>query len=144
MRLFKTEDFTNPEEVKRFFDSLYPPFYEGDAFLIRVGNLIVAMNSRENEDINQSFKLSVKTGNIKSIRGELAPHSYIVGREKDGRFLLLLNGREERQTKISFACSRKPSFEISPAQALLNSEWREGELTLTLSHKFGSAQIEIK
>jgi uncharacterized protein (DUF736 family) len=144
IRLFKTGDFSTPEEIKSFFDSIYPPFYEGDAFLVRVGNLIVAMNSRENEDVNESFNLPINIGNIKSFGGEIAPHSYIVGKEKDGGLLLLINGRLERETRIRLACSQKPLLKISPSEALVNSEWKEGELILTISHKLGSVQMEIK
>jgi hypothetical protein len=144
LKLFKINEFSSPEEVKSFFDSLYPAFYEGDAFLVKVGNLLVVMNSRENENIDQSFKLPINAGNIKSFEGKLPPHSYVVGKVRDGGILLLLNGRAERETKIKFASLQKLSFEISPSQALVNSEWKDGELTLTISHKFGSVQVEIK
>lgn len=143
-QLFKTDKFSNPSEVKKYVDVLYKPFYEGDAFVVKVGNLIVAMNSRENEDVMQSFKWPIEAGKIKLFEGELGPHSYMVGKVEGGKLLLLTNGREEKQVKLRFTCCQFPILAVSPSEALVDSQWEDGRLILIISYQHGTVEIEIR
>jgi len=142
-KVFRLSDFKSPKEVRRFFDALYPPFYEGDAFVVKVGNLVVAMNSRENEDVRQKFRLPLKAGIVKYLEAELGPHSYLVARVGEEGLLIHVNGRIERVTTLRVGCEVEPMMEASPRGAVVDRRWDGEALTLVLSHKLGALDLRI-
>mgnify|MGYP000353685571 CR=1 FL=1 len=143
VRVAKPSDFGSPEEARDFFDRFYPKFYEGDAFVARVGSLIVAMHSRENEDVRQRFSLPIEAGVVKALSGELDVHGFVVGKVEGRRLLLQVNGRRERRTTLRLECEREPSVEVSPEEGLLERRYEGGVLTLVISHKLGAVEVKV-
>jgi len=144
LKVVKASDFKSSAEAKEFFDGLYPAFYEGDATVFRVGSLIVAMHSRENEDVVQKFSLPLRTGIVKALGGELGPQSYVVGKVEEEKLSLHVNGREERVTVLTLVCEGEPQVKVSPEAALEEKHRENGAVVLTVSHRFGAVEIEVR
>jgi len=142
---FKTSEFVKPEEVREFFNRLYPPFYEGEAFVVKVGKLIVVMNSHENEDVTERFEVPVESEIVKSLTGEIAPHGYILAKNEGKSLWLHINGRLERRTSLSIKATRRLKVKSFPAESL-TFQWNEETKTLSLllSHERGAVEIVLE
>jgi hypothetical protein len=147
-------------EVKSLFDAAYPTKqYEGDALVFRIGHTLTIQNSRENEDVTESFSLplnlSFKTSGpekyvwLKTFAGKVPPHAYQIGKIEDqGRRLWLQANTEYpgRESEMSFFCQERPDLEVTPTAALKKSDWDDQRkcLTIILSHQAGAAEVMIK
>ena len=129
-----------PEAVHAAFDPLYPPVAEGDAFARWVGDTLVAMNNRENEDVTERFEIPVGLPGIKSLAGELGPHSFVVGHRGEGAVWLQVNGRADRVTRLQVRAERRPTVATT---AVLASEWDEGAKTLKLTIRHADGAVEL-
>lgn len=137
----------NVAKVKQLFDAAYPPSGSGDAFACRVGDTLVVMNSRENEDVTESFSIPLADGCVATLSGKLAPHAYLVGKFTPRGLWLQTNGEyADRATELMLTCSRKPQWQIVPASAATQVRWDESSksLALRLSHEPGAVEVEVK
>lgn len=139
----------NVADVKRIFDATYPAWYEGDALVMRAGDTVTVQNSRENEDVPESFSVPLCAQGIKNIAGKIQPHSYMMMKLEDqGQKLWLQANTEypERDSVLSIACDRKPEWTILPAAASKAAIWDEANKTLNLrlGHQQGAVEVGLK
>ncbi|MBI4625470.1 MAG: hypothetical protein HY736_19895 [Verrucomicrobia bacterium] len=135
--------------VKEIFDAAYAPWYEGDAFVSRAGDAITVLNSRENEDVTESYSVPLGGGTLQSLAGKVGPHAYLVAKiEDNGRRLWLQANTEyaERDTELVITCVHRPEWKILPAAAAKQATWDEAtrRLTLRLGHAQGAAEVTLK
>jgi hypothetical protein len=134
-------------EVRQIFDAAYPPTSSGNAFACRVADTLVVLNSRENEDVTESFSLPLGAGALKTLNGKVSPHSYLVGKlTADGLWLQTNGEYAGRDTVFGITSTRKPDCQIVPASAATESRWDEvtGTLNLRLSHQEGAVEVRLK
>ena len=144
--LSQLQDQTKVQEI---FNAAYPAWYEGDAFVCRVGDTLTVMNSRENEDVTENYSVPLVAGPVTKLAGKIAPHSYLVGKvENKGAQLWLQANTEypERDTALEIQCARKPIVQIEPAAAAKQSDWDEAAkiLKLRLVHLQGAVEVLLK
>jgi hypothetical protein len=137
------------KKVTELFNAAYPAWYEGDAFVCRVGDTLTVLNSRENEDVTESYAVPLSAGPVTKLAGKIAPHSYLVGKvENKGAQLWLQANTEypERDTALEIQCARKPVVLIEPATAVKQSDWDEAAKTqkLRLAHQLGAVEVLLK
>jgi hypothetical protein len=162
-------DLQTPEQVHAVFDPLYPETTKGDALVLQVGRSLVIMNCNENLDVDQSYEIPFPgDGLVKSMKGEICLHKYIMGKHEDeGRRLwiqanvsiaspekstFLSDGRvmegtyETRDTRITFKCSQEPRVYWEPEDADVRTAWNQGsgQLHVTLPHDSGAVSITLE
>ena len=134
---------------KALFDAAYPAWYQGDALVCRVGDTLTVLNSRENDDVTESYAVPLGGEAFKTLSGKVGPHAYLVGKlEERGRRLWLQANTEypDRDTELSIVCIRKPEWRIEPAAAAKAAAWDEASKTLKLRlvHRQGAAEITVE
>lgn len=132
-------------KVRQVFDAAYAPSSSGEAFVCRVADTIVVMNSRENEDVTESFTMPLDGST--TLAGKLGTHAYLVGKLTASSLWLQINGEyPNRETELTLTFSRKPQWRIEPASAIKDERWDEAMkiLKLRLSHQQGAVEIEAK
>ncbi|MBI2300738.1 MAG: hypothetical protein HYU66_17655 [Armatimonadetes bacterium] len=65
------------------------------------GNTVVALSSRENEDVAQSFEVPIGLPGLTALGGTLGPHAFVVGQRDRGRLWLQVNGGAERAAELA-------------------------------------------
>ncbi len=141
-------ELQEPDAVATRFRQAYPQWYQGDALVTRVGDVLTVMNSHENTDVTETYDVPLQRGNFIAIQGRMAPHAYLMGRFEDGnrRFWCQINGEyAEREVEIAFLCKARPQVKITPTSAATIQQWdaATGRLTLKLSHAQGAAEVEL-
>lgn len=149
LRNVPLSELQDTAKVTETFNAAYPARHEGDALVCVIGDTITVQNTRENEDVTESYSVPLKRDWLVSLSGRVAPHSYLVGKiEDEGRRLWLQANTEypERDTGLAIRCSRKPEWQIEPASAAKEASWDEAAKTLTLrlSHKDGAVEVELR
>lgn len=136
-------------KVKQLFATTFAPTSSGDAFVCRIGDTLVVLNSRENEDVTENYSLPLGVGPLTTLSGKVSPHSYVVGQiERGGQGLWLQANTEysERDTTLSINCNRKPAWQIEPPSAAKEARWDEARkiLHLRLSHQQGAVEVNVQ
>ena len=134
-------------KVKHLFDGAYAPLATGDAFVCRVGDTIVVLNSRENEDVAETFSLPLAATPVEMLSGQIGPHAYVVGKVTEGSLWLQTNGEyPDRELPLTLTCSRKPQWRITPPLAAKQVRWDEAKkrLELRLSHRQQAVEMEVR
>jgi hypothetical protein len=136
-------------KVREIFNAAYPATYEGDAFVIRVGHTITVLNSRENEDVAESFSIPLPARGVGTIAGKVGPHAYVVAKIEDHGDRLWLQANSEypeRDTVLALNCPREPGLRIEPRSAVRDFRWDDATKTLhlRLSHGQGAVEVEVK
>ncbi len=148
IRNVPVSELQSVDRVRALFDAAHPPWYEGDAFVARAGATLAVLNSRENEDVTESFAVPLGEGLVRRLAGRIGPHAYVVARTgESGRLWLQANtGYPDRDTGLILSCARKPQVEVAPAAASVVNEWNAtaGTLTLRLSHADGAVEVTVR
>jgi len=146
VRLFGTSQVAKPGDANELFDRLYPLFYEGDAFVIRVGDLILATNSHENEDVQQAYRVPLDWGVFNAVGGSLGPHNFVIFKRDGAGLWLHVNNRADRCTKLTIEAPRRPTVKVEPHEALIAAEWDagRGQLNLEIGHRNGAVEAIIR
>ncbi|MEW5901328.1 MAG: glycoside hydrolase family 98 domain-containing protein, partial [Acidobacteriota bacterium] len=143
-RLWSSRTFANPEEVRESLGGNEAEQFRGDAWVITLGRVVFAMNSRENKDVIQSFDLSL-TGRVRRIGGDLSVNSYFLAHEFGGEFLAHLNGRAGKGMTLRLWGPGKPrEVTVAPEESLKKSSWREEENCLILQFFHDQRPISLK
>jgi hypothetical protein len=149
IRNVPVSELQDTEKVKSVFDAAYPQWYEGDAWACRIGDTLTIQNSRENEDVTESYSIPLTGSSFPLLKGTVGPHAYLVGKlEKRGKRLWLQANTEfpERDTVLVVTCSSKPECVVEPGGAAVEMRWDAATKTLNLrlSHKHGAVEAVIK
>ena len=146
---FPYQNCRNVTKVQRIFQAAYPKWHDGDALACRIGDTITVMNTREDEDVTESYAVPWTTGWLTKLTGKIGPQAYLLGKLEDqGRRLWLQANTEylDRDTVLTVACTRKPDYQIEPSSAAKEIRWDEAAKTLNLrlSHQSGAVEIRVK
>ncbi len=147
IRNIPVSELQDVARVRALFDAAYPKWYDGDALVCRIGDTLTIQNSRENEDVTESYSVPL-SANF-TLRGKIAPHSYLVGKLEDqGRRLWFQTNTEypNRDSVLNVTCVRKPDCHIEPATAAKETRWDEASKTLNLrlSHEQGAVEVLLQ
>lgn len=141
-RVLRTDSFPDAEGFGREFQEAYPAFYRGGAFVARVEDLVVVMNTHENRDVTEDFELPLEWGEIKAIGGRVPVHSYAIFHREGEGLWLHANGREERNMTLWVEAGAELEVQARPEEALMVK--REGvRLILEIFHKWGAVEATI-
>jgi hypothetical protein len=132
------------ESVHEVFDRSYPAEAEGEALAVRVGDTIIAMNNRENEDHEEEWRLQVGRGGIVAVGGRFGPHAYAVGRAGEGGMWLQANGRAERTSEVYVECAAEAEVKVGPGPAAVRWDEAHRRATIEVAHKAGAVAIEVR
>ncbi len=149
VRNVPVSELQDTAKVKSVFDAAYPEWYQGDALASLVGDTLVVLNTRENEDVTERYAVPLRErGRFRSIAGTVSPHAYVAGKfeARNRRLWLQANGEYEgRDTEVVVGCARKPVVTVTPAGAAKVNTWNaaSGELKLQLTHDGGAVDVVI-
>jgi hypothetical protein len=145
LRVVPLSALQTPEAVHQAFDPVHPPGAKGDAFATRVGDTLIAMNSRENEDADQSFAMPLGLTGLWELSGTLGPHAFVVGKVADGHLWLQVNGRPECSATLTLHAPAPPEVTVTPADAPVTTAWDATArcLRLTVSHAPGAVELTV-
>ena len=85
------EEIQSPDEMNERLNPLYPQWFEGDAYVTQAGKTLVLMNSRENADAPQMFRVAMPPY---SLEGSLGLWQYIVAWLEGETLHLHMNARK--------------------------------------------------
>ncbi len=114
-----------------------------------MGHTITVLNSRENEDVTESFSIPCLALGVENFAGRVGPHAYIVAKIEDRGDRLWLQANSEypeRDTVLALTCPREPGWQIEPPSAIREGRWDDATKTLhlRLSHRQGAVELEVK
>jgi hypothetical protein len=149
LRCVPVSELQEVARVKAIFNAAYPPWYDGDALVCRIGDTLTIQNSRENEDVTESYSIPLTAGWLRSLTGQIGPHSFLIGKLEDqGRQFWFQTNSEyaDREMILSLACGRRPQWQIEPPSAATEARWDESTQTLNLrlTHRQGAAEVTVK
>ena len=148
-------DLQSASAVQTTFNNAYPQRYTGDAWVTFAGDRIYMMNTRENEDVTESYDIPLGTGGISNISGTMLPHHYVMCKRgaNDNSIWFQSNMEsnrtgdytDNRRTVITFTCDQQPQVTVTPSGSLVSENWNgsTNELTLTLSHGDGAVDVDV-
>ncbi len=140
-RLVRTDSF-DVEGFRRLFEGAYPKFYEGEAFVAKVGDLVAVMNTHEKEGPREEFEIPLRWGPIEAVGGEVGVQDYIVMKREGDGLWLHVNGPFEGETALWVRARVRLTVEARPEEALTMQ--REGDrFWLTFSHREGAVEAKI-
>jgi hypothetical protein len=142
-------ELLRPEQARTLFDRAYPPRFTGDAFMWMCDGTVIVTDSHENQDRPQAFDMPLGQGLVRTLRGTVGVHQYLIGKiAKDGQsFWFQTNGEyPDRDLVASVACSAKPEWRVVPSAAAREARWDDATKTLRfrLSHLHGPAEVDVR
>lgn len=147
LKIVQTNTCTTSKGWQFFFNQYYPLEAKGEAFASLIGNTIVIMHTRENEDVEESYRLPIEAGPIKAICGKVGMHQYIVGKQQKDTLYLQVNNYPERESIIAFETVQSPEITVKPVDALVESDWeweaQTKRLVVKLSHQHGAVCVTL-
>ncbi|MFA6716397.1 MAG: hypothetical protein WCS27_13540, partial [Victivallaceae bacterium] len=147
VKLIDSGMFKSSNAVRSYLDRFYPDRKRGTAIIYSVGATNVVLNGHDNQDIPEDYLITLKHPAVKTMKGKVGVHQYLVGKVlDDGTLFMHVNNRAERNSIMEFACLEKPSLKVIPEFALINSSWNEKNktMTVTVSHKEGAVRLFLK
>jgi hypothetical protein len=148
IRNVPVSELQSVDRVKALFNAAYPSWYEGDAFVARAGSTLTVLNSRENEDVAESYSIPIGDGTVARLAGRIGPHAYLVARLGAGGTLWLQANTEypDRDTGLVLTCARRPVWRVAPETAALGAAWDDAAhtLTLRLAHADGAVEVTVE
>ena len=148
-RIIPQGEFRDTAHAKEIFAAAYPQRFGGSAFTWECDGTIIVTDSNENLDVAQNFAATLNRGPVRSLKGTVGLHEYLIGKmSRDGNsFWFQANGEfPDREIALTIFCPRKPEIKIEPQNAAITNEWNETakELHLGLSFRSGAVEAEIK
>jgi len=146
------DDVDTHEEARKFkevLDKLYPvpEDFGGEAFVGKVGELAVVLNTEERrkEAREESFWVKFPRGPVMRVEGKVGFSQYLIMKVlDDGRFFVHANNYEDRKTRLEFTLRVEAQLEVEPKEALLREERRGEKLLVEVSHRQGVVRIFVK
>lgn len=131
------------EEAKVYFSKKYAIFMSGNAWVMRMDNSVLIMNSRENLDLDQTFEVPMG-GRIRKIAGSISVNCYLIIHDRRDEIHLHFNGRRGKELSLRLWMKEKPKhIEIKARQELGRSFWDEAGKFLLLDLPSGPESTNI-
>ena len=148
IKVIAIDKLQDSKSVKTEFDRAYDLISEGNSWVAKVDNTFFITNSNENLNKEQDFSINL-SGPISGIKGNSIPHSYLIFRyDREKRTIWLHanaekgeNYTDERQTVITIDWLEKPALQVEPKSALVEVNWMQNSVKLTLSHSKGAVKV---
>ena len=129
------------ESARKALCQSYPEEGFGNAYYVRLRDLIIIMNSRENEEEAQWFSIPVEDGLLTRLQGAVSLWQYvIVKREKEG-FLFHVNTEKRKNLCFCLYLSRRPVWLADPE--LVELYWKEEKGCLEIRVCAGEGPVEF-
>lgn len=129
------------ESARKALCQSYPEEGFGNAYYVRLRDLIIIMNSRENEEEAQWFSIPVEDGLLTRLQGAVSLWQYvIVKREKEG-FLFHVNTEKGKNLCFCLYLSRRPVWLADPE--LVELYWKEEKGCLEIRVCAGEGPVEF-
>lgn len=129
------------EHARKALCESYPEEGFGNAYYVRLRDLIIIMNSRENEEEAQWFSIPVEDGLLTRLQGAVSLWQYvIVKREKEG-FLFHVNTERGKNLCFCLYLSRRPVWLADPE--LVELYWKEEKGCLEIRVCAGEGPVEF-
>ncbi len=133
-------DLLDEEALKAKVDKVFgKPPAKGDAFFIRVGDILFACNPRECKGPPAHLEVRLRTF---SLRATLPVRSWLVGREGGGELLLHVNGDEGRRATFEVSSERPLLANVEPKGRAKIEPLRKG-VRITVEHAPGGCDLRI-
>jgi len=134
----------SPEAIRFLFEQFYPEAPEGDAWAVRVGNRMFAMQSHENQSEEQAFAFELEQP-FARLEGTLDSHAYVIARQDVGKlFVHVQRGRTERAKLRVLTTGREAEASSSNLDVSRNALWDPAKSSLEFAiDEPLSASIEI-
>lgn len=143
----KTQDiklFNKDVGVEKYFKENQATQFKGNAWVVSLDKAVLVMNSKENQDINQSFDVLLN-GNVHRISGELSVNSYLIGYEPGDEFKAQLNGRVGKNIVLKLYSNKKPHKVFTIPQEVLQSDtWLDSEGCQMLNIQLTQKVVNLK
>jgi len=142
-------DLVRPGQARALFDRAYPQRFTGDAFMWACDGTVIVTSSHENQDLPQTFDMPLGQGLVRTLRGTVGVHQYLIGKvAKDGQsFWFQANGEyPDRDVTVSAVCSRKPDWRVAQPSVAQEARWDDasGTLHLRLSLRQGAVEVDLR
>ena len=129
------------ESARKALCQSYPEEGFGNAYYVRLRDLIIIMNSRENEEEAQWFSIPVEDGLLTRLQGAVSLWQYvIVKREKEG-FLFHVNTEKGKNLCFCLYLSQRPVWLADPE--LVELYWKEEKGCLEIRVCAGEGPVEF-
>jgi len=129
-------------------DKLYPlvPDAQGEAFVAKLGELAVVMNTEERRDHakEQSFAIRFAHGPVREVTGKVGFMQYLLIKQlEDGRLFIHANNYETSITRLRLVGAGQMDVKVEPANALVRDNCNEGtsSVELDITHKHGAVRV---
>ena len=130
-------DNADRESARKALRQNYPEEGLGNAYYVRFRDLLILMNSRENEEEAQWFSLPVEGGFLTRIQGAVSLWQYLIMKKEKGGYLFHVNTERGKNLRFCLYLSRKPAWLAD--SRLVEMDWNEEEGRLEIRVP-GSAQ----
>ena len=135
--------------ARQLFDRAYPERFHGEAFQWECDGTVIVTNSNENLDVDQGFCVDLPRGPVRSLRGVIGVHQYLLGKiDKDGKgFWFQTNCQyPKRRLELELRATREPRVAVAPPQARISGNWDAEKkcYKLSLSVKDGAAECAVR
>ncbi len=138
------EKFPAVEQARAYLNERYPSHDRGDAWVVGLDNLAIAMNSLENRDVNQTFEMAAG-GKIKKITGQVGVNSYVLAQNTGDGLRMQLNGRAGRSLILNFWADEEPQqITVKPQRAWIHSSWDATDRRLLLELLPNQAAVNVE
>ncbi|RKY04120.1 hypothetical protein DRP77_04710 [Candidatus Poribacteria bacterium] len=140
------------EEARKFkeaLDKIYPPPEEfgGEAFVGKVGDLAVVLNTEERrkEAKEESFWVKFERGPVEKVEGSVGFSQYLIMKVlEDGSFFVHANNYEDKVTRLRLTLRGKAKVEVKPEEALVKVRWERNKAEVEVSHRQGVVRIFVR
>ena len=135
--------------ARQLFDRAYPERFQGNAFQWECDGTVIVTNSNENLDIDQVFRVDLPCGPVRSFRGVIGVHQYLLGKiDKDGKTFWFQTNCQypQRRLEVELHMTREPQVTVTPSQSRIGSNWDAEKkcYNLSLSVKDGATECTVR
>jgi hypothetical protein len=142
------EEIEGLQQAQDLFDSHYPDFSTGDAWVSRRGDRLYISNGHENTDTPQAFSTALP-GGLGEISGSVLPHAYLLLKREANTVWVMANVdqkgsySDDRTTRFALALSREPDFSSLSNRVTHAWDANTGIASLQLDHVEGAVSLEL-
>ena len=136
--------FDKPDVIRSIFDRHYPEQPEGNAWAVKVGGRMFAMQSHENKAQEQTFAFELARPFVR-LKGILDSHAYVIAKQEAATLFLHVQKGRSDQVKLDVTTTgREPKVSCHGPDGLRNPRWHCDSSSLELVVDQGpSVSIEV-
>ncbi|MCD6231537.1 hypothetical protein J7K28_02745 [Candidatus Aerophobetes bacterium] len=140
--LVRIEKFSTFNEARQFLNQYYQNESESSAWVVKVGKYFFITNSYENQDVAQTFKITLN-GKFKAIEGKIEVNSYLIVKQDKEEIKIHSAGRNERKLNLHVFTEDEPGVTINPPSSLVRKEFKRKNKYLELAINYFKGAVDI-